>query len=445
MVNSLTQLRQQDGKVIEPRNVLKKIMDLTIHSNMKRTTFIADASKKSLALLIATISAFAASSTFAQDDQDGPANSAQQKPYSELVSEIQENEAKINRLFSSMPIAFPDKQQGYLNEIERLKTSNESLSAQLDEAAYKAYELDPENNVKAGQLVFRQITRRLDPPNENQKFDPKGALEIAAMMMKAGLDNGAIPGAVQFKDVAYQAFRASYALQDFERAQLMLDKINEQGVELRPEISAKLEDTVRKWKEELMIRRLETSNNDLPIVKLETTEGTITLELFENHAPQTVGNFIYLIEQGFYDDKTFFLVQPGKFAQSGCPNGDGSGDAGYRIPCECYREKIRNHFTGTISMANAGKDTASSQFFITEQPNAQWDGRYTAFGRVVEGLEVLFKLQMVDKTKPSARDVTPSKITKATVVRKRGHEYTPTRLKEFGSTNDDSFAQETDR
>lgn len=380
---------------------------------------------------------------FAQQatDQFGiGATQSQKQSFSDLVSTIQRNEEEINRLFSSLPIGFPEKQKESLEKIERLKELNNSLSGKLDDAAYMAYELDPRNNVKAGQLVFRHITRMLDPPNPNQQFDPTGALKTANMMMRVGLDNNSTPNAVQFKDVAYQAFRASYALQDFDRAKLMLDKISAQGIEIRPSITAKLSDTIEKWRRELLIRRHENESK-LPVVKVETTEGAFKIELFENHAPKTVGNFISLVEKGFYDEKPFFLVQPGKFAQSGCPVGDGSGDAGYRIPCECEREKIRHHFTGTVSMANAGKDTASSQFFITQQPNSQWDGRYTAFGRITEGMDVIYKLKMVDKTKLSSRDITPSKINRITVQYKRPTStYSPTRIpKSSNRLEDGSF------
>ncbi len=138
-----------------------------------------------------------------------------------------------------------------------------------------------------------------------------------------------------------------------------------------------------------MIRRLEATADDLPRVKIETTEGDIIVELFENHAPQTVGNFISLVEKKYYDKLAFFQVLPGVSATTGCQYDNGTGDAGYRIPCECYGEEIRHHFTGTLSMANNGRDTGGSQFFITHQRNPIWDGRFTAFGRVIEGMDVV--------------------------------------------------------
>ena len=80
-------------------------------------------------------------------------------------------------------------------------------------------------------------------------------------------------------------------------------------------------------------------------------------------------------------------------------------------------------------MTNAGRDSGSSQFFITHQPNPQWDGRYTAFGRITKGMKVLYKLKMVDKTKPFTSETTPSKINRISIVYKRPTStYAPTKL-----------------
>jgi len=187
---------------------------------------------------------------------------------------------------------------------------------------------------------------------------------------------------------------------------------------------------MEKYQQELMIRRLESNTDDLPRVLLVTTEGDILIELFENHAPNTVANFIHLVrDQKFYDGKLFHLVKPGEYAMSGSPTGDGMGDAGYRIPCECYDEKIRSHFRGTLSMMAPTKDRGGSQFFITQQPNPHtYDGKYTAFGRVIEGMDVVLKLQYVDKTSSMASTSGVSKITRAEVVRARSHTYMPKKV-----------------
>jgi len=323
-------------------------------------------------------------------------DSAQRQPtYFDIVMAIRNNESEINRLFSSIPIGFPDKQKMHMVKIEELKVKNMQLKSMLDMAAVQAFQSDPKSNARAGQIIYRQMLNKLEPKNYELHFDPRGALEIADVLLKSELGNGETPGEVRFQDVAYQAFLASYAILDFGRAEMMLKKIGEQGIRLRPQILKSLAATQERWQRELRIRRLEGITDDLPKVKFETTEGTFLVELFENHAPDTVD----LVEKKFYNDMTFFLVRPGEYAQTGCPNGNGTGDAGYQIPCECYREQIRHNFTGVLCMANSGqRDTGGSQFFISHRPNEQFDGKYTTFGRVKEGMEVIYKLQTVDKT-----------------------------------------------
>lgn len=147
--------------------------------------------------------------------------------------------------------------------------------------------------------------------------------------------------------------------------------------------------------------------------------------MLENEAPETVGNFINLIEsKKFYDGLTFHRVLPGFMAQGGCPLGDGSGGPGYMIKCETDAENHRNHFRGSLSMAHAGKDTGGSQFFLTFVPTAHLNGKHTVFGRVIEGMDVLEKLHRIDPSEP-VPGVKPDTIIKMEVLRKRDHEYKP--------------------
>jgi cyclophilin family peptidyl-prolyl cis-trans isomerase len=193
------------------------------------------------------------------------------------------------------------------------------------------------------------------------------------------------------------------------------------------ELELQIPDYKALWEKEAEKRKAEAEANDLPRVKLETTKGTIVVELFENEAPQTVANFISLVESGFYNDKTFHRVLPQFMAQGGCSKGDGTGGPGYTIYCETDNPERRTHFAGTLSMAHAGKNTGGSQFFITFLPTPFLNGKHTAFGRVLEGWDVLAKLQRRD---PQAAPPlpTPDKIVKATVVRKRDHEYAPKKV-----------------
>ncbi|NLK00369.1 MAG: peptidylprolyl isomerase [Clostridia bacterium] len=127
---------------------------------------------------------------------------------------------------------------------------------------------------------------------------------------------------------------------------------------------------------------------------IETEKGKIVVELFDEEAPDTVGNFIQLIEKGFYDGLTFHRVIPGFVIQGGCPEGDGTGGPGYCINCEINEHK---HVRGALSMAHAGKDTGGSQFFICYDSFPHLDGVHTVFGRVTEGMEVADDIKAGDK------------------------------------------------
>ncbi len=120
---------------------------------------------------------------------------------------------------------------------------------------------------------------------------------------------------------------------------------------------------------------------------IETTKGNIKIELFTQENPITVNNFVFLAQQGFYDEIIFHRVINNFMIQGGCPYGTGMGGAGYVIPGEFRKENKNNR--GTISMANAGPNTGGSQFFINLVDNNFLDDKHPAFGRVVEGIEIV--------------------------------------------------------
>ncbi len=129
---------------------------------------------------------------------------------------------------------------------------------------------------------------------------------------------------------------------------------------------------------------------------IETNKGNIVLELFENDAPNTVVNFVKLINKGYYNGLKFHRVIPDFMVQGGCPVGNGTGGPGYTIKCEINPKK---HLTGTLSMAHAGKDTGGSQFFITHSPQPHLDGVHTVFGQVIEGMDVVNAIRQGDMMK----------------------------------------------
>ncbi len=130
-------------------------------------------------------------------------------------------------------------------------------------------------------------------------------------------------------------------------------------------------------------------------VRVVTRHGEAIVELHGDDYPRTVGSFLRNVDSGFYDDGVFHRVVPAFVVQGGCPRGDGWGDAGRLLPCE-YGD-LRYDSEGIVGMAHAGRDTGGSQFFITHLPVQRLDGRYTAFGRVVEGMENIDRIVRGDR------------------------------------------------
>lgn|SRR5699024_666737 len=116
-------------------------------------------------------------------------------------------------------------------------------------------------------------------------------------------------------------------------------------------------------------------------------DGKIEFELYPNEAPGTVENFEKLANDKFYDGLAFHRVIPGFVSQGGCPVGNGTGSAGYTIKCETEGNPHK-HVEGSLSMAHAGKDTGSCQFFIVHEPQPHLDGVHTVFGQVTSGIEL---------------------------------------------------------
>ena len=136
-------------------------------------------------------------------------------------------------------------------------------------------------------------------------------------------------------------------------------------------------------------------SEELPQIQIQTDRGDMTIEMFEDHAPNTVDNMIYLIEKGYYDGLNFHRVISDFMIQGGCPQGTGTGGPGYKFDDECTSE-CRHDSAGILSMANAGPRTNGSQFFITHGPTPHLDGKHTVFGKVTEGLDVVHEIKQGD-------------------------------------------------
>lgn len=128
---------------------------------------------------------------------------------------------------------------------------------------------------------------------------------------------------------------------------------------------------------------------------IETSRGTIELQLAPQYAPKTVNNFVFLAREGFYDGVKFHRVISNFMVQGGDPTGTGSGGPGYRFEDELSGNPLK-HESKVISMANAGANTNGSQFFITHSPQPHLNGKHTVFGKVTNGQEVVDAIRQGD-------------------------------------------------
>ena len=121
---------------------------------------------------------------------------------------------------------------------------------------------------------------------------------------------------------------------------------------------------------------------------MNTSKGAIKVTMFANDAQVTCASFLNLAKRGYYDGLKFHRVIPGFMIQGGDPTGSGMGGPGYKFECEC-KPWLKHDKPGMLSMANAGKNTNGSQFFVTHVPTPHLDGNHTVFGGTTEGQDVI--------------------------------------------------------
>jgi peptidyl-prolyl cis-trans isomerase B (cyclophilin B) len=147
--------------------------------------------------------------------------------------------------------------------------------------------------------------------------------------------------------------------------------------------------------------------------KMQTTQGTIELDLFDEDAPKTVGNFRKLADEGFYDGVIFHRVIRDFMIQGGDPQGTGTGGPGYKFEDEINQHKV---VRGALAMANAGPNTNGSQFFIVTADAAPWlDGKHTVFGQVTGGMDAVDAIEG-QPTGSGDRPLDPPKIESIELV-----------------------------
>jgi len=357
-------------------------------------------------LLIAGYSALA--------DEEKPAEEAVANPaeqFAKAKADWDKLEKDVRAIATEFRLAEDDAQREALQKkYSETVGKAPTILKNLRDGAVALYTAEPNKDADVTKTLVRMLV------DDVRRDDYEPALKLAKLL----IDNETTD-----KSVYNYAGVAAYGVDDFDQAQKWLKIADEAGT-LDRLGSVSLDDVAdakTRYAKEKKTREKEAKDDDLPRVKLETNRGAIVIELFENQAPETVGNFVNLVEKGFYNGLTFHRVLPNFMAQGGDPDGTGGGGPDYKIYCECEKPEHREHFRGTLSMAHAGKNTGGSQFFLTFRPTHHLDGRHTAFGRVIEGLDVLSKLQRRDPNSPNPP--TPDKIVKAEVLRKRDHKYEP--------------------
>jgi cyclophilin family peptidyl-prolyl cis-trans isomerase len=362
---------------------------------------------------------------------------------------------ELEKVQAEFQTANPVKQKKLNEDMTGQVAHMQSLINAMVEAAEAAYRAAPNTDpqivdvltaVAKHYVIGRQIgpgqPAQSNPSDVYYPTDGGDQYERALPIVKMLIDGGA-----QNSELYVWGFLCAFMTNDFDLAEKYLAKAKETGAidavtmaasrddkrDPNEGLNKNLEHLVSScvehfeeyrelWTKESEIRAAEAKANDLPRVKLTTSKGEIVIELFENEAPATVANFLTLVKQGFYNGSPFHRVLPMFMAQGGAKTDDGQGGPGYTIACECHKPDYRRHFRGTVSMAHAGRDTGNSQFFMTFVPTPHLNGRHTAFGRVIEGMEVLGDLQH----RSTAHQQNPPKadrIITAEVIRDRGHEY----------------------
>lgn len=344
--------------------------------------------------------------------------------WKELLSKLKDLRAKYIATPRKGGLREPIKQ-----EYDDLVKEGEKMEPKVIAAAEAAFAAAPNARPEMGKFLAEELKYNVEHDNDEL------AVEIARTLIDHGYDN---PRIYNYGGIA--AFSAS----DFDDAEKWLKEGDKQSV---LEVEAKqflshIKQYQEMWKTEAKLRDAE-ANADLPRVLLKTNKGDIVVELFENEAPNTVANFVSLVEKKFYDGVPFHRVLPHFMAQGGDPEGTGKGGPGYEIPDETDRSDFRNHFRGSLSMANTGApNSGGSQFFIMFRPSGpaagyNLNGKHTVFGRIIDGMDVLARIQRIDPDKPEA-GVKPDKIIEAKVLSKRKHEYVPKKAGEKADAASDN-------
>ena len=396
------------------------VIDLNIgmEKKMKKTLLV------SLVLIMAASVSFRLKNLTGQEAGGGNGTpeaavvTPEREAYDTQMTAYKENLKKLRSLKEEYQTATPETRDQIQSQFAPLVQETGRLQKELIPAAIAAYQASNGSDAEIFQFLMVMLEWSVIK-TENYEM----AHDIAVVL----LPSGKIPDEYAYL-YAYGAY-ASFNVMELEDADRFYTMTKEKGglESLRkqdprgemqiPAILAKfLPEYKELWAQEKEIRAREAQGDNLPRVLLRTTKGDIVLELFLHEAPESVGNFMTLVSQKYYNGVPFHRVLPHFMAQGGDPTGTGAGGPGYCIADECRKPGARNHFRGSLSMAKTSQpNSGGSQFFLTFVPTEFLNGQHTVFGRIVEGMDVLSEIQRID---PEEKNLpAPDKIVEAVILR----------------------------
>ncbi|MEM9412020.1 MAG: peptidylprolyl isomerase, partial [Planctomycetota bacterium] len=333
--------------------------------------------------------------------------------------ELQLNARRINQLTISMPIGFPDKKQQIEQQIKALQIKNQQIAQDLLPTALDSFDNFPNTREEITGFLLTHLQAQLTGKQfQKIPFNPFEAERFYKKLSDAG---------VEVPSLSLMGYRTSYVLLDIELAKNRLIDAARKGAPVQQEMMTDLRSLSEKFNEEIEYRKADRQNN-CSQVRIDTDQGAMLVELFEDQSPNTVANFIALVESGFYDGKKFYQVNPTQVAIAGSSGNDGQPETAFQIASEAS-DNSRLHFSGTLTMINDAQGNTDSRFLIAKQTSPNFDGKLSSFGRIIEGMENLYKLEVVDLTRGQSGNPQPATvIQKMTVVKKRDKEYQPVRV-----------------
>ncbi len=337
--------------------------------------------------------------------------------FKQATEALREHLKEMRALFVRFHVAMSDEafkhRNAFLDMVEESYQLHQTMMAQ----ALIEFKAGGKNREKIAGMFIRLLDREIEMDRH------EGLLPIALALHEAG---------VQHEKLEIWIVQLAVSANQYEVVEQFIDRVIEKAPENRffQSLRKDLPMLKQRWATELKMRESDAAGEPLPLVRIATSKGFVEIELFENQAPETVGNFIHLVERGFYDGLDFHTVIEHLAAQGGCPDRDGKGNAGYTIYSEASKPNARKFFRGSVAMAIAGDDpqTASSQFFIPFLPTYDQDGIFTVFGRVTKGMHVVASFERVNASKEKKEGepaAMPDEIRSISVIRKRDHAYEP--------------------